>query len=298
MVRTDKVILGLALGLGCVGSSGLAYAYSAAGDRLFPSTILLPQLSPGDEFYLEFDTRPLTGGTGNPSRQTDFSATYGKMITENLGINFGETYSVINQDGAGNLYGFQNPDGEIKYEAVDDAVHEFIMSVGIDREFGGSGAMRVGAAFEGATTPALYLGKGLGDLDIGYLRPLAVTSYFGLQISDAPPRPNLALNGFVVEYSIPYLESKVQSFNLPDMVRHLTPIIEFLFTTPAGKSYGLAPTGMIAPGVSYAGEGWELAIEALVPTNRTTGKGIGVTAQLHIALDYLFPDSIGKPIFR
>jgi hypothetical protein len=34
-----------------------------------------------------------------------------------------------------------------------------------------------------------------------------------------------------------------------------------------------------------------------LPARRATGSGIGVTAQLHIALDFLLPDTIGKPIF-
>ncbi len=41
----------------------------------------------------------------------------------------------------------------------------------------------------GATTPRVYFGKGLGDLDIGYLRPLAVAGLVGYQIADLPPRP-------------------------------------------------------------------------------------------------------------
>ncbi len=63
--------------------------------------------------------------------------------------------------------------------------------------------MRVGAFASGATTPRVYFGKGLGDLDIGYLRPLAVAGLVGYQIADSPPRPNLVTPGFVVEYSVP-----------------------------------------------------------------------------------------------
>jgi hypothetical protein len=48
---------------------------------------------------------------------------------------------------------------------------------------------------------------------------------------------------------------------------------------------------------AYAGEGWEFAVEAQLPATRATGSGIGVTAQLHIALDFFFSDSIGKPLF-
>jgi hypothetical protein len=72
---------------------------------------------------------------------------------------------------------------------------------------------------------------------------------------------------------------------------------EILFTTPTGRSYGARTTALIAPGLSYAGEGWEFVIEALVPATRATGEGAGVRAQLHLVLDYLFPETIGRPLF-
>jgi hypothetical protein len=51
-----------------------ARAYTAAGDRLFPATILLPQISPGDEFYTNVITLPQTpAGIGTPNRNTTFS---------------------------------------------------------------------------------------------------------------------------------------------------------------------------------------------------------------------------------
>jgi len=131
-----------------------------------------------------------------------------------------------------------------------------------------------------------------------YLRPLAITSYSGVTIADKAPRPDVLNTGFTVEYSLPYLQSKVESLDLPDVVRKLTPMTEVLITSPVGHSYGSRTTVLIAPGVSYAGEGLEFAVEALVPATSATGSGVGVTAQLHLALDYLLVDSIlGKPLF-
>jgi len=258
---------------------------------------VLPQLTPGDEFYLNANTLPLRGGVaGSPNRVTNLSATWGKTITDRLGIYVEESYTRIGQVGADAIWGWQNLDTDLKYLAVSDQAHEFIVSVGVDREVGRTGAARVGAASSGATRPELYLGKGLGDLDIGYLRPLAITTYTSLQLADSAPRPDILENGFVVQYSMPYLQSKVQSFDLPDALRRVTPITEILFTTPVGRSYGARTTALIAPGISYAGEGWELAVEAQVPATRATGSGLGVTAQLHVALDFFFSDTIGKPL--
>ncbi|HYM72338.1 MAG TPA: hypothetical protein VET89_05105 [Stellaceae bacterium] len=298
MVSIRAAALSLAAIIGCVGPIGPACAYTAAGDRQFPATVLLPQLTPGDEAYITYNMLPLhSGGPGTPNRSSNFSATYAKTITDRWGIAIEETYSRLDQTGAGTLTGWQNLDGELKYLAVDDPLHEFVMSLGLDRETGGTGAARVGAANSGATTPRIYFGKGLGDLDVGYLRPLAVTGLVGMQFADAAPRPDLITAGFVVEYSIPYLQSKVHSFDLPEMVRGLTPIMEVNFTAPAGKSFGARTTALVAPGLSYAGDGWEFAVEALLPATRATGSGIGVTAQVHVALDFLFPNSIGRPLF-
>jgi hypothetical protein len=282
----------LVLGL-CNG----ARAYTAAGDRLFPATLVLPQIGPGDEFYVNGSTLPLTGGApGTNSRANNFSATYNKTITDRLGVVFEENYTTIGRVGQKTAYGWQNFDTAIKYLAIVDQPHEFLFTVGVDREFGGTGAARVGASNSGATTPAVFFGKGLGDLDIGYWRPLAVTGVAGYQIADTRPRPDRITPGFVVEYSIPYLQSKVQSLDLPEFVRGLTPMTEVSFTIPNGPSYGARTTALIAPGISYAGEGWELAIEGLVPETRATGKGLGAIAQLHLSLDYLLPDTLGRPL--
>ncbi|MGH7095971.1 MAG: hypothetical protein ACREFB_20885, partial [Stellaceae bacterium] len=220
-----------------------------------------------------------------------------KTITDTLGIEIEETYTRIDQQGAGSLIGWQNLDGELKYQAINSIAHEFQLDFGLDRETGGTGAVRAGASPSGATAPRVYFGKGFGDLDIGYFRPLAVEGMAGVQIADTAPRPDMATAGFVVEYSIPYLEAKVQNVDLPDWMRRLTPLTEVSFGVPAGSSYGARTTALIAPGISYAGDGWELGIEALVPVTRATGTGVGVTAQVHFSLDYLFSESIGKPLF-
>jgi hypothetical protein len=283
-------------GVGVPASQALAY--SAAGDRLFPATLNLPQIAPGDEFYIWGNTVPRNGGpVGAGTRRSGIAAIYGKTITERLGIVVEENWTRLDRVAKHPWSAWQSLDTEIKYLAVIDQPHEFLLTLGLDREFGGTGAQRVGAFAAGATTPRVYFGKGLGDFDIGYLRPLAVTGLLGYQIGDARPRPNLVTAGLVVEYSIPYLQSKVQSLALPEFVRGLTPMTELLVMIPGGESFGARTTAMFAPGVSYAGEGWEFAVEALVPASRATGRGIGAIAQFHLSLDYVAAETIGRPLF-
>jgi len=275
-----------------------AFAYSATGDRLFPATLVLPQIAPGDEFYIWADPLPQTpAGVGSGTRQTNVTAVYDKTITDRLGIVVEETWTRLDRVAKGTWSAMQNLDTEIKYLAIDDQPHEFLLTLGLDREFGGTGAHRVGAFASGATTPRVYFGKGLGDLDIGYLRPLAVAGLVGYQIADSPPRPNLVTPGFVIEYSVPYLQSKVQSLDLPECIRGLTPMTEVLFTIPAAQSFRARTTALIAPGLRYAGAGWEFAVEGLVPASRATGRGVGAIAQFHLSLDFVAPETIGRPLF-
>lgn len=271
-----------------------ADAYTAAGDRLFPATILLPQIAPSDEFYITTTTQQPASG----SRLTNPSAVYNKTITERLSVGVEDGYNWLSQAGGATFTGWQNLQTRVKYLAILDPVDEFLLSAGVNREWGGTGAPRIGASAIGATAPSLTLGKGMGELGPDYLRPFAVAALLGYQVGDAAPRPNLWQAGIALEYSIPYLELKVESVALPALIRNMTPMVEVFSTTPSGNSYGKKAQLSIAPGVSYAGEGWELGIEALVPATRATGVGLGVAAQLHFALDYLFAGSVlGMPIF-
>jgi hypothetical protein len=281
-------------------SPGPAHAFVAAGDRIFPGTLILPQIAPTDEAYIQGAT-PFSG-TPVPlnTRRTDAIWFFGKTLTEGLGIRARGVYTRLDPTVGSSRYGWQTLTANAQYLAVLDGPHEFLFSVGVDRQFGGTGAGRVqrrGFSGVGATTPSVYFGKGLGDLDIGYLRPLAISGTFGYLIADKSPRSDVATAGFAVEYSIPYLQSKVRAFDLPDLIRGLTPITELFLTTPAGQAHGTANTALIAPGVTYAGEGWQFGIEAMIPMTRATGKGLGVTAQFHVWLDYLFPNSLGRPVF-
>src|SRR5712691_11341498 len=195
--RAVAAVAALVLAVGSPANQ--AFAYSATGDRLFPATLVLPQIAPGDEFYVWADTLAQTpSGVGSGTRQSNFSAVYAKTITDRLGVVVEETWTRLDRVAKGSWSAMQNLDTEIKYLAIDDQPREFLLTLGVDREFGGTGAARVGAFSSGATTPRLYMAKGLGDLEIGLLRPLAFGTLIGYQIADAAPRPSLVTPGFFV----------------------------------------------------------------------------------------------------
>jgi hypothetical protein len=263
-------------------------AYTSAGDRTFPATILLPQVAPADQIFLTPTTRPTEEG-----RSTDLSINFAKTLTERLGVRFEEDYLWF-----GHNTGWQNLETIVQYLAILDPVREGLVTVGVNQEWGGTGTRRIGAPEQGATTPTVYFAKGMGDYDIGYLRPFAVTGTIGYQFADSTPRPDVLRTDIAVEYSIPYLQSKVRAFDLPDVVRGMTPLVEAVVVTPTGPNRGSNRTSAtFGPGVNYSGEGWEFTIEALVPAGRSNVSGLGVAAQLNISLDYFFPGTIGKPLF-
>lgn len=269
-----------------------AAAYTAVGDRVFPATILLPQAAPGDDLYVTPSTLPVPGGNA-----TNLTATLDKLLTERLGIGIQDGYNWIGRDNASTLVGWQNLLAYVKYEAILDPPHEFLFSIGAAHEFGGTGTRRVGAPENGATlVPTTFFAKGLGDLPIGYFRPLGLQGFATYQLSSGAPRPDNVLAGLAVEYSIPYLQSKVRAFDLPDLLRGMTPIVETLVVTPTRNRGGSTTAVIVAPGVAYSGQGWQFAIEARVPANSAAGSGVGVLAQFSLSLDYFFPDSLGRPL--
>jgi hypothetical protein len=282
----------LAVAAALLASPHFASAYVAAGDRNFPAMILLPQLAPADQLYTTPMIQPVSGG-----RSTDVGLTFAKTLTERLGMRFEEEYTWLGRNGASTLTGWQNLDMTTQYLAILDPEHEAFgharrqSQVGRHRHTTGRGFA------ERATAPTVYFGKGMGDLDLGYLRPFAITGSVGYQFADAPPRLDNLLTGIAVEYSIPYLQSKVQSFDLPDILRGMTPLVE-TFVTTATRNRGDNRTSVVfGPGINYSGEGWEFIIEALVPAGRGASNGLGIAAQFNLSLDYFFPDTIGKPLF-
>jgi hypothetical protein len=263
-------------------------AYTAAGDRNFPANLVIPQIAPMDAFWGSASTQPVAGGD-----QTQFAGTYSKLITERLGIQLSDGIT-----GIGAEYGAQNFTALLQYEMIINQTHEFVLSAEIDHEFGGTGSEHVGSPPQSATRFGLTFGKGLGDLPIGYWRPLAITGFVGYQAAEAA-RPKTVNTGFSIQYSVPYLLSKVANIDLPPFIRSMTPMTEIQFNIPAANNSGRGRALVIAPGVSYnEGTGWEFGIEAMIPAAKASGRGVGVVGQLVIQLDYLLSDSIlGRPIF-
>ena len=167
----------------CAALCGAALAslpaggHEIVGNRFFPATLAIDDPGVNDE--LAFPTVSMFKTGDDPSaNELDISAEFSKRITEDFAISVAPTWTHLYAPGGPAMMGasgFQNLETTFKYRVYKNAEHEFVLSAGLNIEWGGSGAQDVGAERFTTYTPTLYFGKGLGDLPVSFLRPLAVT---------------------------------------------------------------------------------------------------------------------------
>jgi len=295
-------------------SAESAAAHGLAGKRFFPATLATDDPFVADELSLPtIESRKMpASGDEAATRETSYSVDVSKRLTDNLGVGFGAVYLVLQPDGSDTQRGFDNLAASIKYKFYQNDERETILSAGVDWDIGGSGAKRVGAESFSTLTPALFFGKGFGDLpeSMKFMRPLAVTGLVGLGIptrsgttstSDegevsVERHPHTLEWGFAVEYSLPYLQSFVQDVGLREPFSRMIPIVEFAMSTALDRGAS-GTTGTVNPGIIWAGRYAQLAVEAVIPVNNRSGNRVGWIAHLHFFLDDLFPATIGRPVF-
>jgi hypothetical protein len=296
-------------------------AHEIVGNRFFPATLGIDDPGVNDELAVptadSFNT-----GDNPPVRQRDISGEFSKRITEDFAISFGSTYTFLGpmDPTTAGANGFQNLETTFKYRLYKNIEHEFVMSVGLSVEWGGTGSASVGADPFNTYTPTIYFGKGLGDLPdtLSWIRPVAITGQVGYAIPernfsttfgvdpdtgnqtfDTEFNPRVLNWGATIQYSMPYLKSAVVDLGLPDFINHLIPLVEANLQTPVANTLtsGTITTGTINPGVIWVGNTFQFGIEALIPINKQSGSNVGVIAQLHYYLDDIDPYGIGKPLF-
>jgi len=293
-----------------------ARSHEIVGNRMFPATLAIDDPGVADELSLPTVSAFKTGD--DPSvKELDISGEYSKRITEDFAVSFSPTWTRLSPPGGpmmSGASGFQNLETTFKYRLYKNPEHEFVMSAGLNIEWGGSGAQDVGADRFTTYTPTFYFGKGLGDLPIGWMRAFAVTGQVGYAFPsstatvtfdpdsgdiDTEFNPRVLVWGATLQYSMPYLKASVVDLGLPDFFNHLIPLVEASLEAPVANtlSSGTVTTGTINPGVIYVGSSYQVGVEAMIPINRQSGTSVGVIGQLHFFLDDIFPDSIGKPIF-
>ena len=282
-----------------------ALAHAIAGDRVFPVTLTLDDPGVADEITLpQVVFQPGSG----PSSQTQLQWEFDKRITPTTALIYNQGFDILTATGSKRATGFENPVITGKWQVYVNAEHEFIASLGIQRELPADlHTVSIGGDAQGSTNPTAYFGKGLGDLPIGALRPLAVTGELSYVIPDRPVNtandnggtPRSLKGGLSVQYSMPYLQSQVKDHGLPEFINQLVPLVELSYVTPTAAPSGGVPMKLAyAAGAVWLGPQYQVGAELLIPGNKAAGSNIGFIVQVHFFLDDILPNSLGKPIFQ
>jgi hypothetical protein len=294
-----------------------ALAHGFVGQRFFPATIATDDPFVSDELSLPTVSSVRSNATEDEpaSRQTTVSGELAKRITADFGISVGVLHQRIAPEGQTKASGWGNVELGAKYQFYKNEEHEALVSAGLNWEIGGSGSQSVGADKFNTFTPTLFFGKGFGDLTTPSLRPLAFTGTLGVAIpsrssttttsvnadtgetvSTAERNPHVLQIGLALEYSLPYLQSVVKDVGLREPFSRMIPVVEFALEKPLDRVDDKSVTGTVNPGVLWAGRKVQLGLEAVIPINHRSGRGVGWQAQLHFFLDDLFPNSFGRPL--
>ena len=176
----------------------------------------------------------------------------------------------------GTLNGWHNIETQLKYAPYQNAEHEFIVAVAGNVEWGHTGDVGIGFAdpFTSLTAKG-FVGKGFGDVEAEWLRPIAVTGEIDYTWSTHPidvtgvdqfgnvlisQTPTVLTYGATLQYSLLYMNSFVHE--VPEFFRQLIPDIECVFSTPVSNigpsTLRAVPgthetTGTWGPGLYYFG---------------------------------------------
>jgi hypothetical protein len=286
-----------------IAHTGSALAHGFAGDRFFPATILIDDPFVADEISLPQVTVNPPGPNG--AKETDIQIDLSKRITPNFGITIGDQWQRLKPADLPAVSGLGPLETGAQYQLFVDGPHEAIGLVGLDVTWAHTGRQAVGAPDFTTLSPTFNFGKGFGDLPefLPWLRPFAITGNLGFDFptktqSAGTANPNFFNFGFAFEYSLEFLQHHVMDVGLNPPFDRLIPLVEVSFSTALNRGSGGQTTGTIQPGIIWAGQYFQVGAEAIIPGSRITAHGYGGVVQLHFYLDDLFPNSVGRPLFR
>jgi hypothetical protein len=296
-IRSAAAALTGAVAALCVTS---AYPHAVCGDRIFPATLAIDD--PGVTDELALPTVSYVPFNSDAAHEWDASFSWTKTITPGLSVVIGSGPTWEHPGG----YGWNALDTELQYQALCVPDAEFMVKVGFDVSWAGTGTgILAGSGGQNTYSPLVDGGFGFGWLPpaLKSLRPFAITAEFsttspGQDVTTGVPNVSTFNWGFTIQYSLPYFSSHVAAID-NDFLKHLIPVAEFTFQTPIhnGGAAGQPQTGFFQPGAVYITDKWQLALEAMVPMTGASGHGVGVIGQVDFYLDDIFPDSLGRPIF-
>jgi hypothetical protein len=281
------VLLGALLWPACV-------AHAEEDGRDFPKTLIFDE--PGIDDEVSLPTVLFVPQQG--SRETDVDFELDKRLTTRLSLQINVGYTGLARIGESSAGGWQNSDATLKLVAYANRAMEQLVSFSLTREFGGSGARRIGAEGAGSTVAALNFGQGFAAVaEAPALKPFALTGVAGFLVPDSPVDGAVrqAVVSASLQYSLDVLAARDEDSHVPAFARPLIPVVEFAYAAPLGGN--AASHATLAPGLIYSGEGYQVAAEALVPLTRATGTHIGAILQLNISLLMFGVPALTRPVF-
>jgi hypothetical protein len=306
--KTSLACAGAFAAAAILAGTGPASTHTVIGQRIFPATLTIDD--PGVDDELALPTFVYTNNADG-SQTTSWNAFYGKRITADLEVSINSTF--LHQVNP-RLNGWTGIETEVRDQVMVNNEHEFVVSLAVAEEWGATGTNGVANQFT-TITPKAFIGKGFGDVETEWLRPIAITGELQYLV---PTVPNVFANGALVtqspttltygatlQYSLQYMNAYVHELN-PEILRHLVIDVEANFTSPIsniGPSViGAIPgthetTGVVGPGLYYIAHDYEIGVYGAFPINQGSGKHPGVFAIVDFFLDDLFPNTLGKPIF-
>jgi hypothetical protein len=292
-----------------------SWAHGFAGKRFFPSTFAVEDPFVSDELSLLFSYIKEPAEEDSPeAKASELGLDYAKRITPNFGLSIGSEYVNLDFEGDGSESGFNNLELGAKYQFFTSEAHEALLSVGVGAEIGDTGSKSIGAEPFSVISPALFFGKGFGDLpeSTKFLRPFAVTGVIGVNFptddeivslnedtleTEIENIPKTLTWAFTVQYDLRYLQSFVKDVGLGAPFNRMSLVVEFPMETCLEYACDGETTGYVDPGMVWNGKYIELGLAARIPVNNRTGDNTGVFVLLHFFVDDLFPDSLGRPLF-
>jgi hypothetical protein len=152
------------------------YAHGIAGNRFFVGTLTFDDPAVADEAVLPDFSSLNHPAQGSNVTENRINWSFVRLLTPTLAVSIDSGW--IHQNWPiGQTSGFDTTDIGLKYEAFRNNEHEALVSVGLAWGIGQSGAQGVDADEPNTVRPAVFFGKGFGDLPdwLSWARPLAVT---------------------------------------------------------------------------------------------------------------------------
>jgi hypothetical protein len=285
-------------------AEALAQADDDAKGRDFPKTLTLDEPGVDDEVSLPTFSHQTNAAAGHMAAtiENDIDFEVDKRLTARLQLQINGGYRSLADAGADSRYGWNDVSLTAKYVVMDVPDSETILTLGGTRSFARTGARGVGAETAGSTIPTFYFGQGFGAFAMpALLRPFAVTGTIAYLFPDRQAAPGAARFGQTFQlgvswqYSLKYLSPVIEGNGIPKLLEHIVAIAEL--TYDVGVDGGGSVPRIVAPGLIYAGDGYQLALEALLPLNTASGHGVGAIAQLNLSFVTLGLGRFSRPLW-